>query len=122
MIRNTKLYSIYNNKCPKCHQGDFFITKSPYHKDFIKMHEKCSHCHDLFNKEVGFYYGAMYVSYGLNIGIGVALFLFMVLIFKIELLIYLFSFLIIEVILFPWVMRISRLIYINLFVKYDSSK
>ncbi len=122
MIRNTKLYSIYNNKCPKCHQGDFFITKSPYHKDFIKMHEKCSHCHDLFNKEVGFYYGAMYVSYGLNIGIGVALFLLMVLIFKIDLLIYLFSFLIIEVILFPWVMRISRLIYINLFVKYDSSK
>ena len=122
MLKGTKLYSIFNNKCPKCHQGDFFVTKSAYEKDFIKMHDKCEHCGEIFNKEVGFFYGAMYVSYGVNIMIGMALFLLMVLILKLELLIFLLSFLGLVVVLFPWVMRISRLIYINLFVKFDSSK
>ncbi|MBL7934942.1 MAG: DUF983 domain-containing protein [Bacteroidia bacterium] len=122
MLKGTKLYSILNNKCPKCHQGDFFVTKGSYNKDFIKMHDKCPHCGEIFNKEVGFYYGAMYVSYGVNIGIGIGLFLLMVLIFNLSLLTYLFSFFGLVVLLFPWVMRISRLIYINLFVKFDFSK
>lgn len=122
MFKGTKLYSIFNNKCPKCHQGDFFVTKNPYTADFIKMHDKCPHCSELFNKEVGFYYGAMYVSYGVNIALGVGLFILMVLLLNVGLLIYLFSFLGLVIILFPWVMRISRLIYINIFVKYDSNK
>lgn len=122
MLKGTKLYSILNNKCPKCHQGDFFVTKGFYNKDFIKMRDKCPHCGEIFNKEVGFYYGAMYVSYGVNIGIGIGLFLLMVLVFDLSLLTYLFSFFGLVVLLFPWVMRISRLIYINLFVKFDFSK
>lgn len=122
MFKETKLYSIFNNKCPKCHQGDFFVTKSPYSTDFIKMHDKCSHCGEIFNKEVGFFYGAMYVSYGVNIALGIALFILMVLLFKTGLLTYLFSFLGLVVVLFPWIMRASRLIYINMFVSYDPSK
>lgn len=122
MLKGTKLYSIVHNKCPKCHQGDFFVNKNPYTMDFIKMHDKCSHCGEDFNKEVGFYYGAMYVSYGVNVTFGIALFLLMVLVFHTGLLTYLFSFLGLVLVLFPLVMRLSRLIYINLFVKYDPSK
>ena len=121
MLKDTKLYSIFNNKCPKCHQGDFFVFKNPYTTDFIKMHNKCLHCGELFNKEVGFYYGAMYVSYGVNIVLGVGLFFLMILLLNTTLLAYLFSFLGLVIVLFPWVMRISRLIYINIFVKYDPS-
>lgn len=121
MLEGTKLYSIIYNKCPKCQQGDFFVNKNPYKKGFIKMHDKCTHCNELFNKEVGFYYGAMYVSYGLNIGLGIALFLLMVVILKAELLTYLFTFFGIVVILFPIIMRTSRLVYINMFVNYDPS-
>jgi uncharacterized protein (DUF983 family) len=122
MLKETKLYSILYNKCPKCHQGDFFVHRSPFRKDFVKMHDHCSHCGELFNKEVGFYYGAMYVSYGLNIALGVGLFLLMVLLLHVGLLTYLFTFFGVVLILFPWIMRISRLTYINLFVKFDSSK
>lgn len=86
------------------------------------MHDKCSNCNELFNKEVGFYYGAMYVSYGVNIIIGIALFIIMVLLFNTALLTYLFTYLGLVVLLFPWVMRISRLIYINIFVKFDPIK
>lgn len=122
MLKGTKLYSILYNKCPKCHQGDFFVYKNPFRKDFAKMHERCTHCGELFHKEVGFYYGAMYVSYGLNIALGMGLFLLMVLLFKVDLLVYLFTFFGLVLVLFPWIMRISRLTYINLFVKFDSSK
>jgi len=122
MLKDTKLYSIFNNKCPKCHQGDFFINKNPYSSGFIKMHEKCPHCNESFIKEIGFYYGAMYVSYGVNIILGIALFIFTVLILKMELINYLILFSLITCVLFPWIMRISRLIYINLFVKFDSTK
>lgn len=86
------------------------------------MHEKCSHCGELFHKEVGFYYGAMYVSYALNIALGVGMFLLMVLILNLDVLVYLFSFLGAVIILFPWTLRKSRLIWINLFTKFDKSK
>ena len=123
MLKDTRLYSILYNKCPKCHKGDFFVYNNPFNlKHFTKMHDQCPHCHELFNKEVGFYYGAMYVSYGLNIALGVGLFLLLVLILKFELLTYLFTFFGVVLVLFPWIMRISRLIYINMFVKFDSSK
>lgn len=122
MLKGTKLYSIFNNKCPKCHVGDFFVHKNPYRKDFAKMHDHCSHCGEIFNKEVGFYYGAMYVSYAVNIALGVGLFLLLVLILNLDVMVYLFTFFGLVLLLFPWTLRISRLIYINLFVKFDSSK
>ena len=58
-------------KCPNCHEGDMFVSKNPY--EFGKMtvmYEHCPKCGLKYEKEVGFYYGAMYVSYAL----GVALF------------------------------------------------
>lgn len=122
MFKGTKLYSIFSNKCPKCHEGDFFVNKNPYKEGFIKMYDHCPHCHESFNKEVGFYYGAMYVSYGVNIALGVALFILSVLILKIDLVVYLILFFLLVIALFPWTLRTSRLIYINLFVKYDPSK
>ena len=122
MFKGTKFYSIFSNKCPKCQEGDFFINKNPYKAGFIKMHDSCPHCGELFNKEVGFYYGAMYVSYGVNIALGVALFLLSVVIFNMDLVWYLFLFFCLVAVLFPWTMRTSRLIYINLFVSYDPTK
>ncbi len=122
MLEGSKLYSILFNKCPKCQQGDVFVHKNPYKKGFMKMHAQCSHCDESFEKEVGFYYGAMYVSYGVNIAYGIGLFLLTVILFNIDLVVYLFLFFGLVVLLFPWTIRISRLIYLNLFVKFDSSK
>ena len=85
------------------------------------MHKRCEYCNESLEKEIGFYYGAMYISYGLNIGYGIALFLLTVLILNLDVLVFLFSFLVLVTALFPWTMRVSRLIYINLFVSYDDS-
>ena len=123
MLKNTKLYSILFNKCPKCHIGDFYKDKNSYHlKTFVDSPDKCPHCNESFIKEVGFYYGAMYVSYGVNVALGVGLFLLTVLIFNLSLVFFLVSFAVLILVLFPWVMLKSRLIYINIFVKFDKSK
>ena len=53
------------NKCPKCHKGQVFNTKNLLSFRPAAMQENCPHCHHNFSKEPGFYWGAMYVSYGL---------------------------------------------------------
>lgn len=72
--KGTKLYSIVHEKCPHCHEGEFFVGKSAYRYSTIgKIHEKCPHCGEKYSKEPGFYYGAMYVAYGLGVALFVAI-------------------------------------------------
>jgi uncharacterized protein (DUF983 family) len=67
MKKGSKLYSIIKFKCPHCHEGDFFKSRNPYNlSSMAEPHEKCSNCNEKFSMEPGFYYGAMYVSYGLG--------------------------------------------------------
>lgn len=117
------LYSVLWNKCSKCHQGDVFITKNPYKlKQFDKMNENCSHCGELFNKEPGYFYGAMYVSYGLMVGWFVFTWVLNTFVVKADTIPYLI-FLSVTILLFtPLTFRISRLIWINMFSKFDKSK
>ncbi|MDX5437630.1 MAG: DUF983 domain-containing protein, partial [Pontibacter sp.] len=69
LSKGTKLYSIVNYKCPRCHQGDLFIHKGWSYTSFAKMPEKCPCCHQSYEPEPGFYYGAMYVSYAITTAI-----------------------------------------------------
>ncbi len=60
----SKLYSVLRLKCPRCHKGDLFNNKNPYNlKDLDKMPDYCPDCGEDFQREVGFYYGAMMVSH-----------------------------------------------------------
>jgi hypothetical protein len=59
------LIHVIQNKCPKCHKGQVFNTKNLLSFKPAAMQESCTHCHHNFSKEPGFYWGAMYVSYGL---------------------------------------------------------
>jgi hypothetical protein len=120
MFKDTKLYSILFNKCPHCHKGPFFKSKHPY--DFSqlgKMYDHCVVCNEDFEKESGYYLGAMYVSYAMNIFIGISVFLITVVSLDLEILTFLFIFLGTVLVLFPLNFWLSRLIWINLFVKYD---
>ena len=119
MFKSTRLYSILFNKCPKCHEGNFFINNNAYNlKKFDKMHNNCPVCNESYTRETGFYIGAMYASYGLTVAYGLALFLAMVVLFKIDIMIFLISFSVSLLILLPWIYRKSRLIWINIFVGY----
>jgi len=70
----TKIGRALKMKCPNCGKGDF------YHKNKIPffnappMHNACSECGYRFNREVGYYFGAAYVSYALAVAEGIASF------------------------------------------------
>jgi uncharacterized protein (DUF983 family) len=119
--KGNKLYSISKGKCPCCHEGDYYLVRNPYNlKKFDKMFERCSVCGQSFQMETGFYYGAMYVSYGLSVTLGIAVFLAMKVIFNVSLEIYMITISAMLIVLVPVVFRLSRIIWINMFVKYQA--
>jgi uncharacterized protein (DUF983 family) len=55
-------------KCPKCEKGDIFAHKGNIFLLRVpEMHEHCPVCGYKFEKEPGYFLGAMYVSYGMTI-------------------------------------------------------
>lgn len=123
-LKGKRLYSILNNKCPRCHEGDFYVNSHPYQfKDFGKNHETCSHCGYKFDKEPGYFYGAMYVSYGLTVAFSVAIAVAIVVLFPgSSYKVYMAAIILGLFILMPISFRLSRLIWMNLFQHYESPK
>lgn len=120
MWKGTKLYSVLFNKCPHCHEGDFFVSKNPFSlKNFSKINPNCSNCGENFMKEIGFFYGSMYVSYGLTIALGIGMYLIMCLLLNLSELSFLISFVVAGLLLWTTIFRVARLVWINLFVKYE---
>ena len=118
--KGSKLYSILTGTCPKCQNESMYLDKNPLHLNkILKMHEKCSHCGLRYQIEPSFFYGAMYVSYGLNVAIGIAAFIISFLIFGASLKVAFIVIIAAIVLSFAIVLRLSRNIYINMFVSYD---
>ena len=118
--KGSKLNSILTGSCPRCQNESMYLDKNPLHfSKILKMNEKCSHCGLKYQIEPSFFYGAMYVSYGLNVALSIAAFIVSYLIFKSSLKVAFIAILISNVVLFPFVLRWSRNIYINMFVSFD---
>lgn len=80
--KGTKLYSIINFKCPYCHEGNFFVASDPY--DLTRtgdLHRECSVCGRKYEREPGFYFGAMYISYALAIALSVSVYIACIVLF-----------------------------------------
>lgn len=118
--KGTKLYSILFNKCPKCHEGDFMEEKNMFklHKAF-KMNENCKKCGFKYMMEPSFFYGAMYVNYSLTVGISIITFIIATLLFNLSLLDSFIPIVVMLVLTAPITIRLSRIIWINIFVKFS---
>ena len=118
--KGSKLNSILTGTCPRCQNESMYLDKNPLHfSKILKMNEKCSHCGLKYQIEPSFFYGAMYVSYGLNVALSVAAFVVSFVLLNLSLKAAFISIIVSNVVLFPFVLRWSRNIYINMFVKYD---
>lgn len=53
-------------KCPRCRRGDIYSTPT-YSFGGQQMHERCSHCGLHYEREPGYWYVAMFVSYAFNV-------------------------------------------------------
>ena len=117
--KGTKLYSILFNKCPKCHEGDFIIEKNIFklHKTF-KMYDNCAVCGLKYMIEPSFFYGAMYINYSLTVGIAIITFVIGSLVFALNFVENFIPIILVLILTSPLSLRFSRIIWINLFVKY----
>lgn len=112
--------SVVKNKCPKCHQGDLFCNKSIYqYKGFFDMPDYCPKCHQDFQLETGFYLGAMFVSYALTVAICVAVFVAFLIFDAYTLKYYLITAGVVMIIVTPFIIKISRSIWIAFSIHYD---
>jgi len=118
--KGTKLYSILTGTCPKCQNESMYKDNNPLHlQNILKMNDTCSHCGLKYQIEPSFFYGAMYVSYGLNVAIGVAAFIISYVFLDLNIKSTFIAIIAATVLLYPFVLRWSRNIYINLFISYD---
>ena len=121
--KGSKLYSILRLKCPQCHQGAF-LEGHPYNLSKMnRVRSSCPECGLNYKIEPSFYYGSMYVSYGVGVAVGIAVFL-LIRIFGLELSTgETFAAIVAAlVLLMPWIGAVSKVIWANFFFKYDPNK
>jgi len=111
-------------KCPRCRTGDMFPDKNPWHlKRTLKMNKVCPVCAQPLDIEVGFYFGAGYVSYALTVAISAVTFVawwkFAGFANENNLLYWLIINAVFMLSIQPWLMRISRTGWLAFFVPYD---
>ena len=123
-MKTGKLYSIFFNKCPRCNKGKFWKSNNPYYNLFLnggENHRNCLNCDLKFEIEPGFFYGAMYISYGLGIGIGSLILIISLAVFQMKNILLLSLIIGISIlILAPVNYFLSRLIWLNTFIDNKS--
>ncbi|WGH75089.1 DUF983 domain-containing protein [Tenacibaculum tangerinum] len=118
--KGNKLYSIFRNKCPRCHEGDFFKYQPTFNpKKMTSLHENCPKCNLKYMIEPSFFFGAMYVNYAIAVALFVAIFIIAKVFIGLSILHSFIAIVVVSLLLTPVSLRLSRIIWINLFVSYD---
>ena len=124
-VRRGYLAATLKCYCPRCRDGKLFqnpvsigLTRN------MKMNKVCPVCGQATEIEVGFYYGTSYVSYVLTVAISVFTLLAWWVIIGLStddnrFFYWLGANAVILILLQLWIMRLSRSLWISLFVKYD---
>lgn len=105
---------IFKEKCPFCGKADVFEKKA--FPNVPEVHASCSSCKRDLQGEPGFYFGAMYVSYGIAVGIGLLTFFIVYFLFGVRSTFWQITWVIVVVLLlamknYKW----SRLIWLAMF-------
>ncbi len=61
--------ALLGGRCPRCHQGKLFSTSGWHPTTFADMPPTCPRCGQTFEPEPGFYYGAMFISFGFSVAL-----------------------------------------------------
>ena len=62
-----EIQPILHELCPRCHKGKIF--RGPLWRTYLSMFARCSECGLQYEREQGYFLGAMYFSYALAIPI-----------------------------------------------------
>lgn len=120
------LLTLLNHKCPHCREGRLFKDKSAYHLGtFMQMNERCPVCGQRTEIEAGFYYGTGYVSYALAVAFSAATFVAWWVLIGLStddnrVFWWLGLNSVLMLLLQPYLMRLSRAVWLSIFVHYDA--
>ncbi|WP_460879075.1 DUF983 domain-containing protein [Pontibacter rugosus] len=118
--KNSILYSIATIKCPRCREGNMFPEGTLYSTKFADMHHSCPCCGQAFEPEPGYYYGAMYVSFAINVAIFlVSLFILYQFVEEVTMGMMIGMVAVVVVGFLPIIFRLSRALWINIFIRYE---
>ena len=121
MSQRNWLSSMLTLRCPKCRKGPLFQSGQISRPgSLFSMHSACPHCKQSFEPEPGFYFGAMFVSYGINTALFITSWVALLFIYPDYSLGLLLGILVAVVLLsLPFSFRLSRSIWLALFVRFD---
>lgn len=117
------LYSIFLHKCPRCHESSMFEESNPYVlTKLFKMKKPCPVCgQDPELGEIGFYWGAMYIGYMISVGVLLVMIGISYIIIGLSAWESIIAVNLIHLFLIPYEFRMSRMIWINVFVHYNKN-
>lgn len=115
-------------RCPRCRVGKMYNQRNTYKhlslKHIFSMYEHCPVCNQKYNMEPGFWYGTGYVSYALAVAISVSSFVAWLVLIGVStednrIFYWLATNTLLLLVLQPWMMRLSRVIYMRFFIRFD---
>ena len=116
-----KPFAMFDGTCPQCRNGNMFKYSSIKISKFDEMHTHCPNCNLRFEVEPGFWYGAMFMSYGFTILLLIVMGFSLFYLFNDpSVMYYIVPITIISILVVPFNFRISRSVYLHLFgfIKY----
>lgn len=119
------LVSTFSCLCPRCRKGKLFQNPASISlKKNMEMNKYCLVCGQSTEVEPGFYYGTGYVSYVLAVAISATTFVAWYVLIGMSVSDNRFFFwlgfnAVLLVLLQPWLMRLSRSVWISWFVKFE---
>lgn len=119
--KGSKLYSIINLKCPRCHEAPLFVSPVKTFGDLFDMPKNCPNCQQAYFLEIGFYWGAMYTAYAISSALCFIFFFLAYFLFGFSLMGSCAFFAIVVLLISPSIFRMSRAMWINFFVKYNKN-
>lgn len=119
-MKNTLIH-IFKNNCPNCEKGKVFKNGLiNFGFGFPIMNEYCPNCNTKFEKEPGYFFGAMFVNYGLGCAEALATYFIVVPFFEETFDLRIFPIIGLVILSLAIVnLKLSRLIWIYIFKNYS---
>jgi len=119
MPKKSRSAAIAAGKCPRCRQGDMFPYSMLNLSRFTQMNKMCPVCGLQFEREPGFFFGAMYISYAFSVAVFVAVGVALSVLGDYPLHYYLIGVVVAIILLFPFMFRYSRILFLHFFGGVD---
>lgn len=117
------ILSILKGKCPSCKKSKIFNSKeSRLLFKIPTMNERCNKCNYKFEREPGFFFGAMFVSYALAAAEFITFSIIFYFILGMSLMATFFGVVLLAIIMSSINFRLSRIIWIYIFTKAKPTK